>query len=161
MLREQFQTLFAYSAATAHRLLEKATELDDGAYYEHPGYGHGSIHDLFYHLMTTARGWRIALETGTQPARPRRQDFATLAAVAAALEQEAESWQRLIGGLRDEQIAGPLVLTTVRGDRADLIYWRVLQHLVLHAMQHHTEIAKLLTDKGVSPGDIDFLFYEG
>jgi len=36
-----------------------------------------------------------------------------------------------------------------------------LQHLILHGMQHHTEIAQLLTLKGQSPGDIDFIFYEG
>jgi uncharacterized damage-inducible protein DinB len=37
--------------------------------------------------------------------------------------------------------------------------WRVLQHLALHGMQHATEIAQLLTVKGQSPGDIDFIFY--
>lgn len=161
MLKQQYQTLFAYSSATAYRLLESAAQLDDGAYYQHPGYGHGSIHDLFYHLMVTLRGWRIAVETGTQPARPRPQDFAKLAAVRTAMDQEGESWQRLIGGLTDEQIAGPLVLTRANGERSDFIYWRILQHLVFHSMQHHTEIAKLLTDKGQSPGDIDFLFYRG
>jgi uncharacterized damage-inducible protein DinB len=38
--------------------------------------------------------------------------------------------------------------------------WRILQHLVLHGMQHHTEIAHGLTVKGHSPGDIDFIFFE-
>jgi hypothetical protein len=27
-------------------------------------------------------------------------------------------------------------------------------------MQHHAELALLLTQKGKSPGDIDFIFYE-
>lgn len=161
MLKEQYQILFAYGLATARRLLACAEQLDEVDYHQHLGYGHGSIHDIFYHVTVTLRGWRIALETGTQPARPRPQDFPNLTAVREALEQEGESWQRLIGGLRDEQIAGPIVLTTARGERTNLVYWRILQHLVLHSMQHYTEIAKLLTDKGQEPGDIDFLFYEG
>jgi len=161
MIKEQYQTLYAYGSHTVQTLLDKAALLDDGAYHVHPGYGHGSLHDLFYHLFVTLRGWRIALETGTQPARPKPSDFAGLQAVSVGLAEEGDGWQRLLAGLSDEQIAGPIVLMRASGERSDFIYWRVLQHLVLHSMQHHTEIAKLLTDKGQSPGDIDFLFYNG
>ena len=38
--------------------------------------------------------------------------------------------------------------------------WRILSHVVLHGMQHSAEIAELLTLKGQSPGDIDFIFYD-
>ncbi|HXF60224.1 MAG TPA: hypothetical protein VNK95_01325 [Caldilineaceae bacterium] len=51
-------------------------------------------------------------------------------------------------------------MTSARGQTATLPLWRVLQHLVLHGMQHHTEIAQLLTTKGESPGDIGFIFFE-
>jgi uncharacterized damage-inducible protein DinB len=47
-----------------------------------------------------------------------------------------------------------------RGDIFPTPRWRVLQHLVLHGMQHHSELAQLLTAKGQSPGNIDFIFYE-
>ncbi len=32
--------------------------------------------------------------------------------------------------------------------------------LVLHGMQHHAELALMLTQKGKPPGDIDFIFYK-
>ena len=38
--------------------------------------------------------------------------------------------------------------------------WRVLQHLILHGMQHHAELAQLLTAKGQSPGNLDFIFFQ-
>jgi uncharacterized damage-inducible protein DinB len=38
-------------------------------------------------------------------------------------------------------------------------HWRVLQHLVLHGMQHHAELAQLLTAVDRSPGDLDFIFF--
>ncbi|MFN8458639.1 MAG: hypothetical protein U0401_28965 [Anaerolineae bacterium] len=37
--------------------------------------------------------------------------------------------------------------------------FRQTQHLILYGMQHQTELAQLLTAKGRSPGDIDFIFF--
>jgi uncharacterized damage-inducible protein DinB len=141
--------------------LEKAALLDEAVLYAHPGYGHGSIHDLFFHSLATSHGWRVALETGQQPRRLKSAGFERLPAIHDAFAQEFAAWQALIDKATDEQIASPILLLTLRGDEARLVYWRVLQHLTLHFMQHHTEIAQLLTLQGQSPGDIDFLFYNG
>ncbi|MCA9871854.1 MAG: hypothetical protein KC487_15925 [Anaerolineae bacterium] len=54
-----------------------------------------------------------------------------------------------------------MTLINWRGDPWTMPLWRVLQHLILHGMQHHTELAQLLTAEGQSPGDIDLLFYRG
>jgi hypothetical protein len=51
-------------------------------------------------------------------------------------------------------------LTTAWGESAILLRWRIVQHLVLHGMQHHTEITQLLTAQGQSPSDIDFILYD-
>jgi uncharacterized damage-inducible protein DinB len=39
--------------------------------------------------------------------------------------------------------------------------WRILQHVILHGMQHASEIAKRLTEFGHSPGNIDFIYFQG
>jgi uncharacterized damage-inducible protein DinB len=50
-------------------------------------------------------------------------------------------------------------LTSMKGDKYSFMCWRILEHIVIHGVQHCTEISQLLTNKGHSPGDIDFLFY--
>jgi uncharacterized damage-inducible protein DinB len=35
--------------------------------------------------------------------------------------------------------------------------WLILMHLLNHATQHRTEMARYLTDRGHSPGDLDLL----
>ena len=44
-------TLFAYHWRTTQRMIETAARLDEADYRAHPGYGHGSIHDLLFHLL--------------------------------------------------------------------------------------------------------------
>ena len=161
MSRQSYQTLFAYSWATAQRLLDKAALLDEAELHANPGYGHGSIYDLFLHLLNVSHGWRGAFETGTEWPRFPNERFTKLDAVRAALEAEYSGWHALLAALSDEDVADTVRLKRTTGEEGDVVRWRIFQHLTLHAMQHHTEIAHWLTRKGQSPGDIDFLFYQG
>jgi uncharacterized damage-inducible protein DinB len=153
-------TLFAYHWHTTRRLMECAARLDDAAYREHPGYGHGSLHDLFFHLLRTDAGWRRALETGRQLAPIAPEDYPDLAALQDGFDKEQASWQTLLDRLTEEQIGGDINLINWRGDPVTLGYWTILHHLVLHGMQHHAEIAQLLTARGQSPGNLDFIFFQ-
>jgi uncharacterized damage-inducible protein DinB len=157
--RAQFATLFAYHWHTTRQLMERAAQLDDAAYYANPGYGHGAIHDLLFHLLRTDRGWRLGLETGRQHAPLNPEDYPTLAAIQAGFADEQAAWQPLLDRLTAEEIGGDISLTTRRGDTMTMPLWRILQQLMLHGMQHHTEIAQLLTANGQSPGDFDFLYF--
>ena len=127
------QTLFAYHWHTTLRLIDCAAKLDEAAYTEHPGYGHGSIHDLLFHVLRTDRGWRRALETGHQPAPLSPEDFPNLVALRAGFELEQTAWQALLSGLSAEDIAADAHLTTAGGESAILPRWRIFQHLVLQA----------------------------
>jgi uncharacterized damage-inducible protein DinB len=155
----QFQMLFAYHWHINSRLMEHATHLSNADYRYHPGYGHGSIHDLLFHLLRTDQGWRLALETGRQLPAMRAEDYPTLKSLEAGFAQEQAAWQSLLDTLNAEGIEGDFSLTNWRGEVFAMPRWRILQHLMLHGMQHQTEIAQLLTAKGQSPGDIDFIFF--
>ncbi len=157
--KTQFQTLFAYHWHTTRRLMELAAKLAEADYTDNPGYGHGSIHDLLFHLLSTDQGWRVGLESGQQPLPLRQEDFPDLNSLQNGFEREQLAWQALLDSLDPEEIEGQVNLTTLRGHQVTFLRWRVLQHLVLHGMQHHTELAQLLTAKGQSPGNIDFIFF--
>ena len=75
-------------------------------------------------------------------------------------EQEQAAWEHLLGRLSPEEIEGSIDLANRHGAVFTFPVWRILQHLILHAMQHHAEIAQLLTVKGQSPGNLDFIFFE-
>ncbi|MCB0257644.1 MAG: hypothetical protein KDI55_28295, partial [Anaerolineae bacterium] len=104
---------------------------------------------------------RVALETGRQQAGIQPNDYTTLQSIKAGVDSEQAAWDLYLETLDDEQINADITLINWRGDPWTMPLWRVLQHLILHGMQHHTELAQLLTAEGQSPGDIDLLFYRG
>ncbi len=155
----QFSTLFAYHWHTNRRLMDCAAKLGEAGYKDNPGYGHGSIHDLLFHLLRTDQGWRLGLETGRQPSPLRQEDYPNLESLQMGFASEQLAWEGLLNQLGPEEIESSVDLTNLRGDTFTFPRWRILQHLILHGMQHHAELAQLLTTKGPSPGDIDFLFF--
>ena len=155
----QFQTLFAYHWHTTDRLITCATHLDEQDYRENPVYGHGSIHDLLFHLLRTNAGWRGALQTGKQLAPLNAEDYPSLDALQAGMAQEQAAWDNLLARWDAADLQAEMDLTNWRGEVVRFTRWHILQHVILHGMQHHSELAQLLTNKGQSPGNLDFLFF--
>ena len=157
--QSQFMNLFAYHFDTTLSLLSHARELESSQLEKDPGYGRGSIMGIFTHLLSADRGWRIGLETARQT-RPLDPDQTyDLDRLQVEFEGEANAWVAFLTGLDDETLSADIELTTLRGHTRTFARWRVLQHLLLHGMQHHAELAQLLTEQGHSPGDLDFIFY--
>jgi uncharacterized damage-inducible protein DinB len=65
-VKSQYQTLFAYLWHIRSKPLKCAEQLSLRDYQDNPGYGHGSIYSLFFHLLRTEQSWRLGLETGKQ-----------------------------------------------------------------------------------------------
>jgi len=155
-----FLRLFDYHWHTCFRLLDLAAKLSEEEYQGNPGSGPRSPHALLLHLLQTDWAWRRAMETGQQQAPLPAEGFPNLLAVRGGFQAEKAAWQIYLDGLSPESVEGEITLTTRRGNGVDFPRWRILQHVILHGMQHHSELARTLTGYGHSPGDIDFIFYD-
>lgn len=159
--KAHYQILFAYHWHTTNRLLELAGRLDPAVFASAPSHGRRSMADLVFHLFATDRGWRVGLQAGHQPAFPDPADYPDASALQAAFAAEETAWNDYLEGLQEADIAGTMTLTALNGMAWPMPRWRVLQHVLLHGMQHHSELAQLLTEQDASPGDIDFIFFQG
>ena len=157
--KSHIQTLFAYHWHTTQRLLDCAAKLEEVDIQENPGYGHGSIQDLLFHLLRTDSSWRLALETGRQLAPIQKENYTDLQSLRDGFQQEQGEWQALLNRLAVAEIESDIYLINWRGETVSMRRWEILHHLVLHDMQHHAELAQLLTNKGQSPGNLDFIFF--
>ncbi len=97
------------------RLITCAARLSEADYLQNPGYGHGSIHDLLFHLLRTDQAWRLGLETGKQLPPLAADSCPTLELLRAGFAQEQAAWEHLLGRLSPEEIEGSIDLANRHG----------------------------------------------
>jgi uncharacterized damage-inducible protein DinB len=151
-IENQFSTLFDYHWHTTKQLISSAESLGQADY-------HDGIHEILFHILRADHGWRVALSTGAQQTPLSSEAYPDLQTLQSGFESEKIAWQKYLGALSDDDIQAEINLKRANGEEMTFLIWRILQHVVMHGMQHHAEIAQFLTEKGQSPGNIDFLFF--
>ena len=160
--KEMIHTLYGYHYWANHRILDFAARVDPADYFADAGYSHGSLHGIIFHILRTDYAWRNSCQTlkpAVEPLLP--ENFPDLPAIRSRWEGEEQAMLAFLSSLSPDEIEGAIQLTDRRGNVHQFELWRVLVHVVLHAMQHRSETAALLTQYGHSPGDLDFIFYRG
>jgi uncharacterized damage-inducible protein DinB len=152
--------LYNYHFDTTFRLIDQSHKLEDTQYREKADTGRGSIHDLLFHLLNADRGWRIGLETGSRPSLFNPDAYPALGALEKGFELEKTGWEMYLQGLKPETIGQEMEFRAGQARVLTVNRRKVLQHVILHGMQHHAEISQLLSAAGNSPGDIDYIFYK-
>jgi uncharacterized damage-inducible protein DinB len=155
---QTYQVQFSFHFDETQRLLTLARALPDDIYRATNGYSHDSIHNTFAHLLGASQLWRNVI-TNREPSFSEAKDTAGIDALVALFETERNSWRELVTTFDAETLFGTIERQSPFGTIV-LTIWQTLQHVILHGMGHHTELARMLTECGQSPNDIDFLFYQ-
>ena len=84
-------------------------------------------------------------------------EYRNVSALEAHWKRDEAEMREWVAGLDDAKLAQDAVLEDPSKPQPPL--WYFLLHMVTHSHQHRAEAAQLLTQLGLSPGDIDFLDY--
>jgi uncharacterized damage-inducible protein DinB len=145
------QLLNDYDVWATAKILAQAEQLTPEQFLAAPAEGYRSVRDTLVHTMSTEQSWRTGWQTGERIPRLDPNDFPTCAAIAERWQVEDEITRDFLANVTDEDLnqdfygLGPMGMT--------------ITHLMLHGMQHRSELALMLTGFGHSPGDIDLVFY--
>lgn len=163
MLAAKIRDLFAYNYWANHRLFAKAGELTEEQFLALGRFPHGGIRDTLAHLLFAEWIWHQRL-IGRSPRRgekmPQAADFGDLASLRSAWTEVEDGMLAFIAGLDDQSVIGQLNYTTTVGKEFTEPVVDLLFHVVIHGMQHRSELAQMLTEFGHSPGDIDYIVYK-
>lgn len=150
-MQNHFPIQFKYHFDTTLKLIDLARLL--------PEKEQTAVLSIFFHVLLADGAWRSGL-SGIKFTRPNPEDYPSLDSIRHAFEQEKASWMALLAGLTDEKIESQFERTNMRGEKQTAYVWKALHQVLYHGMQHHSELAVILTNAGHSPGNIDFIFYE-
>lgn len=155
---QTYHVQFSFHFDETQRLLALARALPEDVYRAQITYSHASMHNTFAHLLSADQLWRNVI-TGTPPSFLQAEDIAGIDALVALFEIERQGWRELIATLDQATLLSSIERQSPFGTVV-LPIWQTLQHVILHGMAHHTELARMLSEAGHSPDDIDFLFYQ-
>ena len=164
---QQLSTLYDYNYWANERILSRVAELTDSQFFAatshsavaEPVEGH-SLHQTLVHTLGAEWIWRMRSAEGVSPkALLKPDELPTLSAIRACWREEEQKMRAFVAGLSDDDLNRTICYRSTEGNMRENLLGDILHHVVLHGMQHRSEMAAMLTDFGHSPGNIDFIVF--
>ncbi len=158
MDRDTLDPFVRYHAWANGRILERSAALSDEELRGAGPLDHGSAFDTLRHLVDVDWSWREFC-TGHDVGETYVWDHGfvldDLPSIAAFCAEEDARLARYVASLGPAELDERLRI----GDEPEdsVPRWLILVHVVNHGTQHRSELARYLTDRGHSPGDLDLL----
>ena len=162
---DEIKLLYDYNDWADERILAACARVSPEQYAAPTSYGHGGLRATMVHILDNIWQQRITLQGYY------REPLADEAAYdATELHEDAlptfvmlrERWtieqremRAYLDTLNEETLNG-VIRYVIPGVIRERVVWHILLDLILHATQHRSEAAALLTGYGQSPGDFDF-----
>jgi|SRR5579883_2612555 len=158
MRADELRFLLDFDAWAMDRALATAEQLEDGEFYREAGPGQVAPRETILHCLTGMRWWLQRLRGGPAPEPLLEDNYPTVEAVRALWETEHGLLEQYVAQRTEPELAQ--VLEQRRPDRIlRSERWQFIVHLVLHNMQHRSELAQALTFLGHSPGELGLTAY--
>ena len=132
------------------------------------GTGRGGLRPTLVHMLDNIWQWRITLqgyyekpladEAAYDATELHEDAFPTFAALRERWMTEQREMRAYIDTLTEETL-NSTIRYVIPGAVREHGVWHILLDVILHAMQHRSEAAALLTGYGQSPGDFDFTLF--
>ncbi len=132
------------------------------------GTGRGGLRATMVHMLDNIWQWRITLqgyyketladEAAYDATELHEDDYPTLAALRERWFTEQREMRAYIDTMTEETLNG-MIRYVIPGAVREHVVWQILLDAIIHATQHRSEAAALLTGYGQSPGDFDFTMF--
>src|SRR5258708_4948714 len=154
---DTLQSIYAHASWANEKLFDTAAQIAE-VQLTQAAADSESIFDLLVHLVDVQRIWLArAQHTAAPPLDPAA--CATLAALREAWKIVDDANRMYVADLRADDLVEIVRYTNAKGEPQAYRRWQILLHQALHAAQHRSEAALLLTALGYSTGWLDYLIY--
>jgi uncharacterized damage-inducible protein DinB len=154
---DMLQSIYAHASWANGKLFDIATQISE-TQLTHSADDSESIFALLVHLVDVQRTWLARAQHTVAPPLDQAA-CSTLVALREAWESVDNASHMYIVNLSPDDLVEIVRYTNSKGEPQDYPRWQILLHQALHATQHRSEAALLLSQLGHSPGWLDYLIY--
>ena len=165
---DEIRLLCDYNEWADARILAACAKVSPEQYAASVSYARGGLRATMIHILDNIWQQRITLQGYYR--EPLENDAAYDATelhedalpTFAALQERwlIEQWElRSYLDTLTEETLNSTIRYVIPGVVRERVVWHILVDIVIHATQHRSEAAALLTDYGQSPGDLDFTMF--
>ena len=150
--------LLRFNAWANRRVLVKASHLPPRALRAHATLSYPSPIATLVHILDTQWYWREGAQFGLLPKETLKPaSFQSFNSLRRRWDDEDRLFLEFVRSRSDRQLAQAVTYRWAQARPRKRPLWHILMHVINHATQHRSELAVLLTTKGLSPGNMDFL----
>jgi uncharacterized damage-inducible protein DinB len=165
---DEIKLLYDYNDWIDARFLAACARVSPEQYAAPGSYGRGGLRATMVHMLDSLWQQRITLqgfyrdpladEAAYDATELHEDAFPTLAALQERWVTEQTEMRAYIDTLTEETL-NSTIRYVIPGAVRELLVWQILLDVILHAQQHRSEAAALLTGYGQSPGDYDLIMF--
>ncbi len=165
---DEIKLLYDYNDWSDARLLAACARVSPEQYAAPASYGRGGLRATMVHLLDNLWQQRITLqgyyqkplvnEAAYDATELHEEAFPTLTMLQERWRIEQQEMQAYLDTLTEETL-NSTIRYVIPGALRERVVWHILLDVILHATQHRSEAAALLTGYGQSPGDFDFTLF--
>jgi len=165
---DEIKFLYEYNNWADARILAACARVSPEQYAAPASYGRGGFRAIMVHILDNLWQQRITLqgyyqepladEAAYDATELHEDSFPTLTVLQERWRIEQQEMRAYLDKLTEETLNGTIRYVIPGAIRVRVV-WHILMEVIIHATQHRSEAAMLLTGYGQSPGDFDFLLF--
>jgi len=165
---DEIKLLHDYNDWADARILAACARVSPEQYAAPASYARGGLRATMVHILDNIWQQRITLqgyyqepladEAAYDATELHEDAFPTLAVLRERWRIERQEMRAYLDTLTEETLNGT-IRYVIPGAMPEHVVWHILLDVIIHATQHRSEAAALLTGYGQSPGDYDFTMF--
>lgn len=155
------QRLFDYNYWATKKLLAVVSQLTAEQYTQHVAGSYSSVRNTLVHVVSAEWGWLD--RCGGPPRGPKlnADDYPTVDSLVDRWTKVEGDMRAFLSRLSDADVARDVEFAVGNEPKRALPLGDLLQHAAVHAAHHRGQVALLLRELGVAPGNFDFVLFAG
>ena len=160
LLKNHFKEQFAYNYWAWKQISASVARLDEKSRKANRGFFWGSIDGMLHHGFVAEYIWYERV-IGRNPAKELFDPayFADFAALRARWQEVSADWEQYLESIYPNNLRRRISYFTNSGQLRESILSDILQHVLMHGMEHRSQLTPTLYKLDVATEPLDYIDY--